>query len=57
VILADVPKGKKAGQHTGRVAVRSTGSFNIRTAAGLVQGVNAKYCQITHRKDGYGYAF
>ena len=57
IVKADVPTGKKTGQHTGRVAVRSTGSFNIRTADGLVQGINAKYCQITHKKDGYGYAF
>lgn len=57
IVKADVPKGKKAGQHTGRVAVRSSGSFNIRTAAGLVQGINAKHCRTIHRKDGYGYAF
>ena len=57
IVKAEVPTGKKAGQHTGRVAVRSTGSFNIRAAAGLVQGINAKYCQITHKKDGYGYTF
>ena len=57
IVVAAVPKGKKAGKHTGRVAVRSSGSFNIRTAAGLVQGVNAKYCTTIHKKDGFGYAF
>ena len=57
IVKADVPTGKKAGRHTGRVAVRSTGSFNIRTAAGLIQGVNAKYCRTVHKKDGFGYAF
>ena len=57
IVKADVPKGKKAGSHKGRVAVRSSGSFNISTAKGLVQGINAKYCTAIHRKDGYGYAF
>lgn len=57
IVKADVPKGKKAGIHKGRVAVRSTGSFNISTASGLVQGINAKYCTVIHRKDGYGYVF
>lgn len=57
IVVANVPKGKKAGRHSGRVAVRSSGSFNIRTAASLVQGINAKYCNLVHKKDGYGYAF
>ncbi len=55
IVKAVVPKGKKAGVHIGRVAVRSTGSFNISTAKGLIQGINAKYCQPIHRKDGYSY--
>ena len=45
------------GLHKGRVAVRSTGYFNISTAKSLVQGINVKYCTAIHRKDGYGYAF
>jgi len=57
IVKAIVPTGKKAGVHTGRGAVRSTGSFNVSTAKGLVQGINAKYCSVIHRKDGYGYAF
>ncbi len=32
LVKAVVPKGKKAGTHVGRVAVRSTGWFNISTA-------------------------
>jgi hypothetical protein len=43
IVKAVVPKGKKVGTHIGRVAVRSTGSFNISTANGLVQGINHKY--------------
>jgi len=57
IVQANVPKGKKKGQYTGRVAVRATGSFNIKTKSGLVQGISHKYCRIVHRKDGYRYAF
>ncbi len=57
IVRAEVPKGKKAGIHVGRVAVRSTGSFNISTAKGLVQGINAKYCKHIHQKDGYSYSY
>ncbi|WP_197287606.1 hypothetical protein [Streptomyces apocyni] len=43
---AIVPTGKKAGTHTGCVAVRATDSFNIRTAHGTVQGINRKYFRL-----------
>ena len=56
IVKATVTSGKKIGIYTGRVAVRSTGSFNISTTQGLVQGINYKYCQQIHQKDGYGYA-
>ena len=49
--------GKKIGTYVGRVAVRSTGSFNISTQQGLVQGIGHKYCQVVHQKDGYNYNF
>jgi hypothetical protein len=55
MVRATVPTGKKAGTHTGRVAVRATGSFNIQTPAGVVQGINAKYCTTLSRADGYSY--
>lgn len=57
MIKAVVTKGKKVGIYVGRVAVRSTGSFNISTANGLVQGISYKYCKCIHKKDGYSYAF
>jgi len=57
IVKAIVPQGKKAGTHTGRVAVRSTGLFNMTTAKGLIEGINAKYCRCVHRKDGYTYSF
>ncbi|EAZ88598.1 RNA-guided endonuclease IscB [Crocosphaera chwakensis] len=56
IVKAVVTKGKKTGIYVGRVAVRSTGSFNISTAKGVIQGINHKYCRQIHKKDGYSYA-
>jgi 5-methylcytosine-specific restriction endonuclease McrA len=56
IVKAAVTQGKKIGLYVGRVAVRSTGSFNISDKTGLVQGISYKYCQVVHRKDGYNYA-
>ena len=57
LVRAIVPTGKKAGVHTGRVAIRKTGSFNIQTAAGVVQGIGYRHCRLLQRADGYGYFF
>jgi 5-methylcytosine-specific restriction endonuclease McrA len=56
IVKAVVTSGKKIGTYVGRIAVRSTGSFNISTPNGLVQGISHKYCQFIHKKDGYSYA-
>nr|MDJ0800294.1 HNH endonuclease [Calothrix sp. MO_167.B12] len=56
IIKAIVTSGKKVGEYIGRVAVRTTGSFNILTKNGLVQGISHKYCTPIHKKDGYSYA-
>jgi 5-methylcytosine-specific restriction endonuclease McrA len=55
MVRADVPKGLKAGKHRGRVAVRSSGSFNIQTGSAVVQGVSHKHCTLAQRADGYAY--
>ena len=52
---AVVPTGKKVGSHQGRVAVRATGSFNIQTREGVVQGISHRHCTCVQRGDGYGY--
>ncbi|MGK7929376.1 MAG: RNA-guided endonuclease IscB [Spirulina sp.] len=57
IVKAIVTKGKKIGTYVGRVAVRSTGSFNISTKTGLIQGISHKYCSPIHQKDGYAYAY
>ncbi len=55
-VMAKVSAGKKAGIHVGRVAVRATGSFNIQTPQGVVQGVSHRHCVILQRADGYNYS-
>jgi 5-methylcytosine-specific restriction endonuclease McrA len=56
IVRAVVKTGKKIGTYIGRIATRATGSFNVSTTNGLVQGISHKYCKATHRKDGYGYS-
>ncbi len=54
-VCAVVPSGKKVGEYAGRVAVRASGSFNIQTPQGVVQGIHHSYCRLLQRGDGYGY--
>ncbi|MBC7533678.1 MAG: HNH endonuclease [Oligoflexus sp.] len=56
LVEANVLKGKKSGRYKGRVAVRSTGNFNIKTDKLTVQGISYKSCRIVQRVDGYSYA-
>jgi 5-methylcytosine-specific restriction endonuclease McrA len=56
IVKAVVTSGKKVGTYVGRVATRATGSFNISTTDGLIQGISHKYCKHIHKKDGYSYA-
>ncbi|MBT2544044.1 HNH endonuclease [Streptomyces sp. ISL-44] len=53
---AVIPRGKNVGTHVGRIAVRATGSFNIKTDHGLIQGVRHKHFRLLQRADGYAYA-
>ena len=55
IVRATVPSGKRRGVHVGRVAVRRTGSFNVQTARGTVQGISHRHCRVIQRGDGYGY--
>lgn len=56
LVEANVLKGKKTGRYKGRVAVRSSGNFNIKTDKLTVQGISYKACRIVQRVDGYSYA-
>ena len=56
LVKAIVPKGKNQGIYVGRVAVRKSGNFNIKTTEKLVQGVSWKYCSLLQRADGYAFS-
>ncbi|MEU8203505.1 HNH endonuclease [Streptosporangium sp. NPDC049046] len=55
LVRATIPTGKNTGVHTGRVAVRTTGSFNITTRHGTVQGIGHRHVRLLQRADGYSY--
>ena len=55
MVRAIVTSGKKVGEYTGRVLVRATGSFDIQTKQGRVQGISHRSCTPLHRRDGYSY--
>lgn len=57
IVKAVVTTGKKVGNYVGKVAIRSSGSFNISTKNGLVQGISHKFCKLIHAKDGYSYVY
>jgi len=56
LVAAEVTAGKNLGRCVGRVAVRASGSFNIQTSIGVVQGISHRYCKVLQRGDGYGYS-
>jgi 5-methylcytosine-specific restriction endonuclease McrA len=57
IVKAIVKTGKKVGTYIGKVAIRSSGSFNISTKNGLVQGISHRFCKLIHAKDGYSYVY
>ena len=57
MVRAILPSGKFAGTHVGRLTVRESGVFEMRTPLGKVSPVRHKYCESIHRNDGYMYAF
>ena len=57
IVKAIVTKGSKQGKYFGRVAVRSSGRFNIETKNGLVKDIGYKYCHLIQRGDGYLYNY
>ncbi len=57
IVKSFVTTGKKIGNYVGKVAIRSSGSFNVSTKNGLVQGISHKFCKRIHAKDGYSYAY
>lgn len=56
MVKAIVTTGKKIGTYIGRVAVRASGSFNIKTTNQTIQGINYRFFAHLHQSDGYTYA-
>ncbi len=55
LVKAIVTQGKKMGAYLGRLAVRASGNFNVKTHTGIVQGINYRYCRLVQSSDGYHY--
>lgn len=55
MVKATVTRGSKMGTYVGRVAVRTTGSFNITTANAIIQGLHYRFFRAVQRADGYSY--
>jgi len=57
IVKANVTKGKKEEKYRGRIAIRHTGSFNIKNAIDgkTEQGISHKYCRILQKSDGWFY--
>jgi hypothetical protein len=54
LVCAVVHQGKHQGTHTGRVAVRSSGSHTVQTAMGPIK-TSWKNLRLLQRGDGYTY--
>ncbi len=54
LVAATIPAGRHAGQHRGRVAIRTRPSFALQTESGTFD-VHARHLRLLQRGDGYGY--
>ena len=58
IVRAEIPNGKYAGTHVGRVMVRASGSHDIRKTDGtLVTGTRKSDYRILQHMDGYAYKY
>jgi 5-methylcytosine-specific restriction endonuclease McrA len=56
LVRAVVPAtSTKGGTYVGRLAIRATGSCNLKTVRGTIQGIHVRYCRSLQRADGYSY--
>ena len=53
-VKAVVPNGKYRGKHIGKVMVRTSGYFDIKTIKGKFS-LNYSYCKTTHKKESFTY--
>jgi|GEM_PF-3137948 len=56
LVKAVVLQGKKKGTYSGRVAIRSSGSFCIDTPKGKVARISYRFCKHLQYADGYQYS-
>ena len=63
IVKAEIPKynstgrqNKYFGHYTGRIMIRSSGFFSLKTTLGLIP-VSYRYLKRLHQNDGYTYAF
>ena len=57
IVRAEVTQGKTIDSYFGKIAIRASGSFNITTDAGVIQGLSRQYCKLVLCANGYGYLF
>jgi 5-methylcytosine-specific restriction endonuclease McrA len=51
---ATIPSGKRAGTYVGRIAIRTSGSFNITTTNGItIQGLRYRHFTLIQRNNGW----
>ena len=53
ICVLDKPKGKNQGQYTGKVALRSSGYFDLYTPDGAIINAHNKYFKVLQHADGY----
>lgn len=56
MVKAIVTGSKKAGTYTSKVAVRTSGFFNITSKKTTIQGIKYTYCKLLFACDGYSYS-
>jgi hypothetical protein len=52
IVKAKITKGKYKGTHIGRIAIRSRGTFDIKTKTKII-GTSYKNCTLLQRNNGY----
>lgn len=57
IVKADVPKEKHKGRWTGRITIRSSGSFGLVDGNGERHDINCKYMTVIQKADGYAYHY
>ncbi len=57
IVSAHVPDGKKRGNYLGKLAIRTSGFFNIATSTKTVQGISYRLCKIISASHGYSFSF